>query len=174
MKCPNCSADCSEQASECEFCGHVLKEAAVVAEEVQVSPAPPSNPNRATYTSSEPTYSIPEKTYTPPPVPPDNPYAASYPSSSKTSSYAQGSVPNYLVWAILATLFCCLPGGIVAIVYAAQVDGKLASGDYHGAVAASNNAKLWSWISFGVPVVFGVLYFLFIMVVVVAGGTGAH
>ena len=35
-------------------------------------------------------------------------------------------VPNNLVWAILATLFCCLPGGIVAIVYAARVDGKLA------------------------------------------------
>jgi uncharacterized membrane protein YvbJ len=29
---------------------------------------------------------------------------------------------NYLVWSILATLFCCLIPGIVAIVYAAQVD----------------------------------------------------
>ena len=42
---------------------------------------------------------------------------------------------NYLVWAILTTLFCCLPLGIVSIVFAAQVDGKLASGDYAGAVA---------------------------------------
>ena len=62
-------------------------------------------------------------------------------------------VPNHLVWAILATLFCCLPGGIVAIVYAARVDGKLNSGDVQGAIDDSNNAKLWSWISFGVGLV---------------------
>ncbi|MGH8050965.1 MAG: CD225/dispanin family protein [Arenimonas sp.] len=73
-------------------------------------------------------------------------------------------MPNYLVWAILATLCCCLPAGIVAIVYAAQVDGKLSSGDYHGAVEASNNAKMWSWISFGASAVVGVLYFLLILV----------
>ena len=36
------------------------------------------------------------------------------------------SVPNYLVQAILTTIFCCLPFGIVAIVFAAQVNGKLA------------------------------------------------
>ena len=50
----------------------------------------------------------------------------------------------------------------MAIVYAAQVDGKLAGGDYHGAVQASNNAKMWSWISFGASVAVGVLYFMLI------------
>src|SRR5438128_1439779 len=35
-------------------------------------------------------------------------------------------VPNYLVQSILCTLFCCLPFGIVAIVYAAQVNSKVA------------------------------------------------
>src|SRR3990172_6476576 len=38
-------------------------------------------------------------------------------------------IPNYLVHAILCTLFCCLPLGIVAIVYAAQVNSKAAAGD---------------------------------------------
>lgn len=164
MRCPNCSAECAEQANECEFCGHVLNED--TAAETQVRPSPPGNPNRAVYTAAEPTYSMPEKTYTPPPPPSqnDNPYAASYPSSSKPSrAVASGSVPNYLVWAILSTLCCCLPAGIVAIVYAAQVDGKVASGDYYGAVESSNNAKMWSWISFGASAVFGVLYFLLIM-----------
>jgi hypothetical protein len=41
---------------------------------------------------------------------------------------------NYLVWAILSTLFCCLPLGVASIVFAAQVDGKYNSGDYAGAV----------------------------------------
>lgn len=172
MRCPNCSAECSDQALECEFCGHAFIDRVDSIEAPAPSPpasVPASNPNRATFTSSEPTYSIPEKTYTPqPPTLPENPYDASYPSASRTSrqSGVTGSVPNYLVWAILSTLCCCLPAGIVAIVYAAQVDGKLSGGDYHGAVEASNNAKMWSWISFGASAVVGVLYFMLIM----AGG----
>ena len=59
------------------------------------------------------------------------------------------TVPNYLVFAILATAFCCLPAGIPAIVYASQVNSKLQMGDLAGAQAASNNAKMWCWISFG-------------------------
>ncbi|MDQ3389279.1 MAG: CD225/dispanin family protein, partial [Gemmatimonadota bacterium] len=31
------------------------------------------------------------------------------------------NVPNYLIPSILATLCCCLPAGIVSIIYAAQV-----------------------------------------------------
>ncbi len=60
------------------------------------------------------------------------------------------SVQNYLVFAILATVFCCLPAGIPAIVYAAQVNGKLQGGDVAGAQAASKNAKMWCLISVGV------------------------
>lgn len=56
-------------------------------------------------------------------------------------------VPNHLVWAIAATIFCCLPAGIVAIVYAAQVNGMLDAGDYIGARRASRNAKIWAIVS---------------------------
>ncbi len=59
------------------------------------------------------------------------------------------NVPNYLPQAILCTIFCCLPFGIVAIVYAAQVNSKLAAGDYQGAQTSSESAKKWCWISFG-------------------------
>lgn len=79
-------------------------------------------------------------------------------------------IPNHLVWAILATLFCCLPGGIVAIVYAARVDGKVAAGDIAGARSDSENAKLWSMISIGFPAALFVLYFLFLLF---AGAIGA-
>jgi hypothetical protein len=73
---------------------------------------------------------------------------------------APPSVPNFLIWAILSTLFCCLPAGIVAIVYASQVDGKLRSGDYDGAVRSSNNAKTWTFVSVGLGVVIGIIYFI--------------
>ena len=75
-------------------------------------------------------------------------------------------VPNNLVWAILSTLFCCLPAGIVSIVYAAQVNGKLAAGDYNGAVSASNNARTWAWVS----VIAGVV----VVVLVLATGSGGR
>ncbi len=58
------------------------------------------------------------------------------------------TVENYLVFAILATVLCCLPAGIPAIVYAAQVNSKLQMGDLAGARAASSNAKMWCWIAF--------------------------
>ena len=53
------------------------------------------------------------------------------------------NVPNYLVHSILATLCCCLPLGIVALVYSSQVNTKLAAGDVAGAEASSRSAKTW-------------------------------
>src|ERR1700761_7405943 len=79
------------------------------------------------------------------------------------------TVPNYLVFAILATVFCCLPAGIPAIVFAAQVNGKLQGGDVAGAQAASNNAKMWCLISAGLGVGVVALYIILIMVGVVNG-----
>jgi len=71
-------------------------------------------------------------------------------------------VPNYLVFAILATILCCLPAGIPAIVYAAQVNGKLQAGDIAGAQAASKNAKMWCWISAGVGLGVGVIWMILV------------
>lgn len=52
-------------------------------------------------------------------------------------------VPNHMVWAILTTLFCCLVGGIIAIVYSSKVNTRLAQGDIAGAQAAAKTAKNW-------------------------------
>ena len=60
------------------------------------------------------------------------------------------NIPNYLVFAILTTVLCCLPAGIPAIIYAAQVNSKLQMGDIAGAQASSNNAKMWCWVAFGI------------------------
>ena len=77
------------------------------------------------------------------------------------------TVQNYLVFAILTTVLCCLPAGIPAIVYAAQVNGKLLAGDLAGAKAASDNAKMWCWISFGLGLGFCVIWGILAMVGVI-------
>lgn len=93
-----------------------------------------------------------------PPVPPP-------PGQFMTTPYGTrplmtgAPVPNHMVWAILVTLFCFLPTGIAAIVFASQVNTKLAAGDRAGAVEASNKAKMWSLISVAVGVVFLVIWF---------------
>ena len=56
--------------------------------------------------------------------------------------YGAGQPPNnYLVWAILTTIFCCLPLGVVSIVFSSEVNSKWAMGDAQGALKASNNAR---------------------------------
>lgn len=70
------------------------------------------------------------------------------------------AVPTYLVPSILVTFCCCLPFGIVAVVYAAQVNSKLAAGDVAGAQAASKNAKMWAWISFAIGLVLTIVSLL--------------
>ena len=51
---------------------------------------------------------------------------------------------NYLAWAILTTLLCCMPFGIVAIVKATQVDTLWANGNYDEAEVAAQSSKKWS------------------------------
>lgn len=72
---------------------------------------------------------------------------------------APQSVPNYLWQSILVTLCCCLPFGIVAIVYAAQVNTKLAAGDLAGAQASSRNARTWVIVSIVAGILAGIVSF---------------
>lgn len=73
------------------------------------------------------------------------------------------SIPTHLAWAIISMIvsfcMCCGVGGIpgiVAIVYAAQVNSKLIQGDEAGARRASDNARTWCWVATALAVL-GVL-----------------
>jgi interferon-induced transmembrane protein/uncharacterized protein DUF4339 len=70
---------------------------------------------------------------------------------------AQPAVPNYLWQSIVVTICCCPPVGIPAIVFAAQVNSKLAAGDIAGAMDASKKARMWCWISLAVGLVGGII-----------------
>jgi hypothetical protein len=79
-------------------------------------------------------------------------------------------VSNHLVQAIMVTVCCCLPFGIVSIVYAAQVNGKVALGDLVAAREYSQKAKLWAWVGFGCGAIGSALYFILVMIGALAGG----
>ena len=82
---------------------------------------------------------------------------------------AQREPDNYLVWAILSTVLCCLPLGIVSIVYSTKVSGLWSQGRYAEAQAASENAKKWAIISAIVQaVVYVIAIVLYVFVFAVA------
>lgn len=68
-------------------------------------------------------------------------------------------IHNYLAPAVLTTLCCCVPLGIVAIIYSAQVNSKVASGDIAAAIAYSKKAKMWSWFAFGIGLAISISWF---------------
>lgn len=86
------------------------------------------------------------------------------------------AISNNMVWAILSTLFCCLPLGIVSIIHAAKVDGLVAAGNYAAAQEAADKAKSWAMWAAGAWLILIVLYVVFFMVVGVssAGLSGMH
>jgi hypothetical protein len=97
--------------------------------------------------------------YTPPP-----------PTGSYGGAPQNPPPPNYLVWAILTTVLCCLPLGVVSIVFSTQVNSKWAAGDVQGALDSSRKAKLfaiWSAIATAIGVL---LYVLLFVVIGVSGG----
>ena len=71
---------------------------------------------------------------------------------------ARADIPNHLVWAILATICCCPPTGIVSIVYAAQVNGLVAAGDIAAARKASQDTQAWIWASVSIGIALAVAY----------------
>ena len=97
---------------------------------------------------------------TPAPVPPvrrDHPYAAPTPAAQAPMAARAPvePIPTHLVWAILSTLCCCWPLGVVSIVYACRVDRRRAEGDVAGAWDASRKARLWAiWSALSLVLIF--------------------
>ena len=77
------------------------------------------------------------------------------------------SVKNYMVYAILCTVFLFLPTGVPAIYFAAKVKPAQRAGKVAGALEASRKAKLFCQISL---LVGAVLWPIVIMTIVAAGG----
>lgn len=119
----------------------------------------------------------PAPPYPPPPYPPPpegaNPYQApGMPPPGYGAGYGQPMTrrplgmpdpPSYLAQSILVTLFCCMPFGIVGIVFAALTMSATGSGNWEAAESNSAKARLWVWIAFVLGLVVNFLYFMFVL-----------
>ncbi|WP_044397387.1 CD225/dispanin family protein [Lacinutrix sp. Hel_I_90] len=78
--------------------------------------------------------------------------------------------PNsYLALAIISTILCCLPVGIVSIVYATKVNSAYEDGNYALAESASKNAKTWGLVSVGLAGLVFILWMVFAGFAILAG-----
>lgn len=66
--------------------------------------------------------------------------------------------PNYLLWSVLALVFCCMIPAIVAVIFSAQVSSRYYRGDIEGSRRASRMAEIWIIVSFVLGVLSATLY----------------
>lgn len=82
-------------------------------------------------------------------------------------SYNSAVKPDSYLWlGILTTILCCLPFGIVSIVYASKVDSLWFAGYHDEARANSEKAKNWGIAAFVTSLVVG---FIYICILISAG-----
>jgi uncharacterized membrane protein YjgN (DUF898 family) len=85
----------------------------------------------------------------------------------------QAKPDNQLVWAILSTVLCCLPLGIISIIKATKVNELWAQGDYEGAKKAASDAKkfaIWSAVAWALIIVPIMIIYFVVIVAATAGG----
>ncbi len=158
MYCPKCGWNNADDAVKCANCFAELK---------------PGQP--------QPTQQMPSQ-----PQPPQQPYAQQppqqpYGQQPYAPQYQPGiaqSVPDYLAWSIIVTVFslvcCCLVAvplafGIVAIIKSVDANSRKRVGDYLGALQAANSAKTWVYWAAGLEIV-GVLFWIVRIMIAVATG----
>jgi hypothetical protein len=139
MRCPNCSAEINDNASQCDFCGHVITAAASVSP--PPAPASESNPYAG-------------------PVSP--------PTQRQAPNQNGEDISNHMVLSIVSAVISlcscyCIPLGIVAVIMSVLVNSKINAGDIAGARNFSNIAKILAWVTIGLSVLMIIYYVVMIM-----------
>lgn len=89
-----------------------------------------------------------------------------------TNNHTEPRPKTWLVEAILSTLLCCLPFGVVSIIYSSKVEGYYMQHEYEEARKASKSAKIWFYASLFSAIGAWLIYVIF-MVFFVALGVGS-
>lgn len=99
------------------------------------------------------------QTATPPPPPPTGVSdRAADPQNAQTNRHKPDT---FLIWSILTTVLCCLPLGIVAILFSVKADNEWSAGRYEEALRAAEKAKICCIVSAVLSAISYVGIFLF-------------
>jgi hypothetical protein len=134
--CSNCGTELRPGANFCSTCG---------AAQSGVTPVETFEPDAAE--SAEP-------------APAGRPEGGTYAAASGGHPVPPKKIEDHLIKSIIATICCCLPLGIVGIVYAAKADALLRKGNRAAAEEAGKKAGLWSNLAIGEGVVINSLAFM--------------
>jgi len=85
-------------------------------------------------------------------------------NAPNTQSTNSKYIESHLAKSIIVTFLCCVPLGIVSIVHAASVGGKVQAGDIEGATIASNKADQWGNWAIGAGVAWWIIWVLFMVI----------
>ncbi|HIX63790.1 MAG TPA: CD225/dispanin family protein [Candidatus Mediterraneibacter colneyensis] len=181
MNCIKCYQEIPDGSKFCPHCGAQQPDTAGADQvNVQAETAAPSEPaapqaeptapqaESQIYTAPQTQYQDAQSQYT----------GAGYQDASNTGyqnnqyqgvpTYQSNNAPEkqinwvpYLVLSIISTVCCCLPFGIVAIVYSAKINSAMSAGDYAAAEKASKTARIWIIVAFIVGIVATVLLTIF-------------
>ncbi|KAA8501947.1 zinc-ribbon domain-containing protein [Mediterraneibacter catenae] len=160
MNCTNCYQEIPDGSRFCPHCGAKQPEPAAQTETDQSASDAYSTYTQTNSTQQDTQYQDPNaqnygydyqnSQYQTPPV-----YQSAY-EPEKPINW----VP-YLVLSIISTV-CCLPFGIVGIVYAAKINSAMNAGDYAEAERSARLAKIWIIVAFVVGIIVNVIYTLMI------------
>lgn len=126
MFCPKCGNPLPANARFCSLCG--------VAVRSNVSPGMESPLGASSFETSGASGTFYDSS---------NPYAEPSPSDPYAPSdwSDAANVPDYLIWNVLSTLFCCMPIGIAGIIFSIQTNSAKTRGDFEAAARHSSTAK---------------------------------
>lgn len=97
------------------------------------------------------------------PVPPASPEPAPFRKTPRTApapfENKEPMPPTYMLWAILSTICCCFPAGIVALFFSMSVSSRYYAGDIERAQRNSRMTEIWIIVSVVLGLIGGALYF---------------
>lgn len=169
MNCIKCYQEIPDGSKFCPHCGTVQPDAAepVQAEAAQADVQPEAAPEvTSADNAAQQADSTAQNTYQSAPVYQSEPVYQSAPQQEKPVNW----VP-YLVLSIICTVCCCLPFGIVGIVYAAKVNSAVNAGDFAGAQKAAKTAKIWIIVSAVLGLIVEILYIVLFTAGIIGGSS---